>query len=388
MKYDFKNPPSRKGTSCYKWDLFPGDYPMWVADMDFQTAPEIIEALKARVDHGIYGYAKIPDSWSKAYQDFYHDEYGWDFPKEGLVFALGVVPILSSSVRALTEVGDNVVLMPPVYNIFYNSIVNNKRNALEVPLVEREGKYFIDFGGIEAAFANPKTKLCFFCNPGNPVARIWNQEEINELAALGKKYGVIILSDEIHGPVTRPGVPYEPFLTAKKENEEIGFAAISPTKAFNLAGIHTAALVCPNKEIRAKVERQLNTDEVAEPNVFSTLAAETAWNQGRKWLKECKEVLFSNRDYATKFINEKIPGLHAYEGEATYLLWVDCKGIEPDSGKLLKYLQDEKGLVFNDGPHYGLGGENHFRINLACPKERLKEALVLLQEGVKAYGQR
>ncbi|MBQ9457260.1 MAG: PatB family C-S lyase [Bacilli bacterium] len=388
MKYDFSNPPSRRGTSCYKWDSFPGDYQMWVADMDFATAPEIIAAIKARVEHGIYGYAKIPEEWTASYQSFYRDEYQWEIPGEALVFALGVVPILSSSVRALTEAGDNVVILPPVYNIFYNSIVNNKRNVLEVPLVEREGQFYIDFGGIEAAFAQPKTKLCIFCNPGNPVARIWNAQELNELAALAKKYGVIILSDEIHGLVTRPGIPYQPFLTAKKENEEVGFAAISPTKAFNLAGIHTAALVCPNPAIRAKVERQLNTDEVAEPNVFSTVASIAALNQGREWLKQCKEVLFANRDLATAFINDQIPGLYAYGGDATYLLWVNCKDVEPNAEKLLAYLSSTQGLVFNDGAHYGKGGEGHFRINLACPTSRLKEALERLKRGIETYGKR
>ena len=384
MKYDFENPPSRKGTDCYKWDLFGVPHPMWVADMDFKTAPEIISALRKRVDHGIYGYAIIPDSWRQAYVDFYLRRYGWDFNAKDVVFSLGVVPILSSSVRALTKEGDNVVIMPPVYNIFYNSIYNNNRNALEVPLVDRDGVYYIDFGQIEAAFASPKTTLCILCNPGNPTARIWSKEELNELAALARKHHVIILSDEIHGAVTRPGKKYVPFL-ADKRNEDIAFAAVSPTKAFNLAGLHTAALVCPNDEIKTKVERQLNTDEVAEPNVFSCIAAETAFNEGEAWLDECLRVLFDNRDFATSYINKEIPGLKAYEGDATYLLWVDCSEVEPDAALLLKYIETKKGIVFNDGLHYGQGGQGHFRINLACPKKHLRETLALLKEAIEDY---
>ena len=386
MKYDFENPPSRKGTNCYKYDYVKGDLPMWVADMDFVTAPEIIEALRERVEHGIYGYATIPSSWKKAYKDYYQERYQWSFEEEDIVFALGVVAILSSSVRALTNVGDNVVILPPVYNIFYNSVVNNKRKVLEVPLVERDGHFLVDFGSVEAAFALPETSLCILCNPGNPTARIWSKEELNEFAALARKYNVVILSDEIHGLLTRPGKEYVPFLKAGEHNEDVGFAAISPTKAFNLAGIHTAALVCPSKAIKAKVERQLNTDEVAEPNVFSCVAAEAALTQGKQWLEQCREVLFSNRDYATAFIKENIPGLIPYEGDATYLLWVDHKRVEPDSEKLCQYLEEKEGLVFNVGPHYGKGGEGHLRINLACPRARLEEGLRRLKEGVDSYG--
>ena len=361
---------------------------MWVADMDFKAAPEIIEALRKRVEHGIYGYAMIPEGWAKSYQDFFGEEYGWEIQKEELVYSLGVVPILSSSVRALTNVGDNVVIMPPVYNIFYNSIRNNKRNIYEVPLIDKEGKYFMDFGALERAFAEEKTTLCIFCNPGNPTARIWSKEEINALAELGRKYHVIILSDEIHGLLPRPGLKYQPFLTANEKNKEGAFAAISPTKAFNLAGLHTSALVCPDEAIRKKVERQLNTDEVAEPNVFSCVASMAAFNEGREWLRQCREILFANRDYATAYIRENIPGLVPYEGDATYLLWVDHKAVEEDTDKLLKYLQDEQKLLFNNGIAYGKGGEGHLRINLACPKAKLIEGLRRLKEGVASYGRK
>ncbi len=385
MKYDFVNPPSRKGSDCYKYDYVKGDLPMWVADMDFQTAPEIREALIKRVEHGIFGYSIVPEAWNAAYVSFYKDLFNWEINPKDLVFALGVVPILSSSVRALTKAGDNVVIMPPVYNIFYNSIINNKRNPLEVPLVEKEGRYYLDFGAIESAFSRPETSLCIFCNPGNPSARIWSKEEINVLASLARKHNVIVLSDEIHGPITRPGTPYVPFLNAKEDNKDVAFAAISPTKAFNLAGIHTAAMVCPNKEIREKVERQLNTDEVAEPNAFSCVAAISAFNEGREWLKQCNELLFSNRDYAFKFIKENLPSLRAYEGDATYLLWVDCSNVDKEEKRLLTYLEEKCGLVFNGGSHYGKGGEGHFRINLACPRAKLEEGLKRLKQGLEDY---
>lgn len=385
MKYDFEHAPNRKGTSCYKYDSVKGDLPMWVADMDFVTAPEILEALSKRLSHGVFGYAMIPTSWNEAYRRYFKDRYGWEFKNEDMAFCLGVVPVLSCTVRALTKEGDNVVILPPVYNVFYASIRNNKRVVCEVPLIEKEGQFYIDFGKIEAAFASPKTSLCILCNPGNPTARIWSKEELNELASLARKHGVTILSDEIHGPLTRPGKDYVPFLLADPHNKDVGFAAISPTKSFNLAGIHTAAIVSPNHAYLKQMTTQFNTDEVGEPNVFSCVAAEAAWNKGREWLEECRKVLFDNRDYATTFINENIPGLYAYEGDATYLLWVDHKEVEPDTAKLLAYLEEKQGLVFNDGPHYGSGGESHLRINLACPRSTLEEGLRRLKEGIAEY---
>ena len=358
---------------------------MWVADMDFQTAPEIVSALSKRVDHGIYGYAMIPPSWAKAYQDFFHDIYHWDFASEAVVFALGVVPILSSSVRALTEVGDNVVIMPPVYNIFYNSIRNNKREILEVPLLDKGDRYDFDFDGLAKAFALPKTKLCILCNPGNPTARIWSKEELTKLAKLAKENNVIILSDEIHGPLTRPNKLYVPFLSIDPSFASFSYAAVAPTKAFNLAGLHTAAMICPDEALRKKVERQLNTDEVAEPNIFSCIASTTALNQGREWLDQCREVLFDNRDFAYSYIKDEIPGLEPYPGDATYLLWVKCDQVEKNEKALCEYLEKEEGLVFNQGSSYGSGGEGYIRINVACPRARLEEGLRRLKEGVKKY---
>lgn len=370
MKYDFDTPVDRKGTNSLKWDEFPNSIPMWVADMDFKTAPEIINALSKRVEHGVFGYTYPGERWAKSYVDFWNDRYGFKMEEDWLVFALGVVPILSSSVRALTAVGDEVIIMPPVYNIFYNSIRNNGREVVEVPLIEKDGGYSIDFPALEKAFSSDKAKLMIFCNPENPVAKIWSGEELRKVGELSNRYGVIVLSDEIHCPLTRPGKDYVPYLSIES-NRKNGFAAISPTKAFNLAGIHTACASIPNPEIKKKVERQMNTDEVAEPNVFSAIASSTALDEGREWLDELRVYLFENRDFACDFINEKMPRFHALDGDATYLMWVKL----PKAKEFVDFLFEKHGVKVSHGDVYGGDGDTHFRLNVACPRSQLENGL-------------
>ena len=387
MKYDFDQVIDRRESKAIKWEVKENELPMWVADMDFMVAPPIIEALRKRVEHGIFGYTEGGKEWYEACCNFFRRRYGWEIKQESLLFSLGVVPTLSSSVRALTEVGDEVVVMPPVYNIFYNSIRNSHRHIVEVPLIEEDRRYAMDFTALEKAFASPKCKLCFFCNPGNPVARIWEKEEILTLIALAKKHGVIILSDEIHGQITRPGTSYVPFLTLPGA-DEVGYAAVSPTKCFNMAGLHTSAIVIPNETIRAKVNRQINTDEVAEPNAFSCVAAIAAWNESEDWLDEMRSYVFANRDYAESFIEKEIPELEAYPGDATYLMWVNCSKITANAKDFLSFLRSSTGLYLSDGGIYGEGGQSFLRMNLACPRSLLEDGLSRLKAGVKAYIER
>ena len=298
MKYDFDEVIDRRHTGSVKWDGPDNELPMWVADMDFKAAPEIIAALHKRVDHGVYGYCGDDPEWYAAYSSYYKAAHDWNIDKGSLLFCTGVVPVLSSSVRKLTEIGDEVVVCPPVYNIFYNSIVNNARVPLEVPLLYDGSEYEIDWDGLEKAFSHPKAKLFILCNPHNPVGKIWSKDELARIAKLAKEHNVIVLSDEIHGEITPLAKPYVPFLTVGETAKEVGYAAISPTKCFNLAGIQTAAIVIDNPEIRAKVNRQINTDEVAEPNVFATVAAIAAFNEGRAWLSELRRYVFDNRAFA------------------------------------------------------------------------------------------
>lgn len=381
---EFDEKINRRGSGSIKWDVKDNELPMWVADMDFKAPECVRKALMRRVEHGVFGYCSPDEEWANAYVSFYGDRYGWKIDPKDLIFCLGVVPVLSSSVRALTEVGDKVVVFPPVYNIFFNSIVNSKRVPSIVPLKEESGEFHLDFEGIEEAFSDEKTKLCFFCNPHNPVSKIYTAEEMERVLALAKKHHVIVLSDEIHGPITRPGHPYVPMLSLPGASE-VAYSAISPTKAFNLAGIHTAAIVIPNPEIRKKVERQINTDEVAEPNVFSCVASTAAMNEGREWLDAMNEYVFANRDYAVSYIEKEIPALRPIHGDATYLLWVDCREICDDSWEFLAFLREKTGLFLSNGEAYGKGGNGFIRINLAAPRSIVEDGLRRLKEGVEAY---
>lgn len=385
MPYDFDQVNNRRNTGSLKWNVGEGVLPMWVADMDFQTAPAIKKAVQDRASTGIYGYTEPSEEWYNAYISFFKDTHGFEIQKEWPLFCLGVVPTISSSVRKLTNIGDYVVVTPPVYNIFYNSIVNNGRIPLEVPLINEDNHYSIDFKGLEKAFSDPKTTLFILCNPANPVGKIWTKEELAEIGILAKKYHVIVLSDEIHGEIVEPNKSYVPFLSVNETNKEVGFAAISVTKAFNLAGIQTSAIIIPNPEIRAKVNRQINTDEVAEGNVFSYIAAISALNEGREWLKELNAYLFDNRKIAERFITERLPELSFSKGEATYLLWIDCRKITAHSKELEEFLLSYAKLYLSSGEVYGKTGDGYLRMNLACPKATLLEGLKRLEKGIKAF---
>jgi cystathionine beta-lyase len=386
MTYDFDTVINRRDSDSLKWAVDEKTLPMWVADMDFRTAPEIIAALKARVENGVFGYTEPGESWYQAYQSFYADRHHFEISHDWLVFSLGVVPTISSSVRKLTSPGDNVAVFPPVYNIFYNSIVNNGRKPVEIPLLRDGDDFRLDFSGIEQAFSDPKTTFCIFCNPANPVGRIWTKEELTRLGKLAKCYGVTVLSDEIHCDLVAPGKEYVPFLAASSLNQEIGFACVSPTKAFNLAGIHTSAIIIPNPELRAKVVRQINTDEVAEPNVFSCLASTTALTQGREWLDQLRTYLFANRSFAQSYFQANLPLLHLIPGEATYLLWVDCSALVSDNADgFVDYLRKTTGLYVSKGSSYGLSGAPYFRMAIGCPKAELLDGLNRLKQGVLGY---
>ncbi len=385
MKFDFDKINDRRHTCSSKWNVADNELPLTIADMDFETCPEIKKAIIERAETGIYGYTEPDDDWYNAYVSFYKKRHDFFIEKDWLLFSTGVVPTISSSVRKLTKRGDCVVLTPPVYNIFYNSIVNNGRTPLEVPLLEDRGNYEINFAELEKAFSRENTSMFILCNPANPVGKIWSKDDLAEIGRLAKKYNVIVCSDEIHGEITRPGTSYTPFLSVNNLNKEVGFAAISVTKAFNLAGIQTSAIVVPNSNLRALINRQINTDEVAEGNVFSYLSASAALTKGEWWLDEMREYVFANRDFAETYIKRDIPVLKTVSADATYLLWIDIRDLTRDSGSFAEFLRKETGLLLSKGDVYGATGKGFLRLNLACPKSLLTNALERLKKGVGSF---
>ncbi len=382
MKYDFDHVPSRRGSDSVKWDIGANELPMWVADMDFPTCPAVREALESRVKHGIFGYTDVTDEWREAVVSWYARRHHTKIEKDWLIFSTGVVPILSSTVRKLTTPNENVLILTPVYNILYNSILNNGCRPLEVPLTYRDGDYSIDYDLLEKGLANPQTTLMILCNPHNPIGKIWDRETLAKIGSLAKKYHVTVISDEIHCDVTDPDAEYVPFSSVSEDCRENCIICFAPTKTFNLAGIQTAGAIVPNENLRHKIWRALNTDEVAEPNVFAMPATVSAFRYGDEWLDELRVYLYENKCLVRKFIAENLPELKVSSGSATYLLWLDCSEYTDDSVTLAEQIRMKTGLYLSNGSQYGKGGERFLRMNIACPRatvldglDRLKRAL-------------
>ena len=375
MRYNFDNPPSRRGSNCFKWDVGENELPMWIADMDFEAAPEIRAALQKRLDHGIFGYDDQGEAWYEAYQSWWRERHGLTIEKDWLIFSAGVVASISSLVRKLTAPNENVLIQTPVYNIFFNSIVNNGARVLESPLVYDGTNYSIDFTDLEEKLADPQTTLMLLCNPHNPVGRIWSREELARIGALCKKHHVTVISDEIHCDLTAPGKAYVPFASVDGTCREISVTCIAPTKAFNLAGLHTSAVFAANPVLRHKAWRALNTDEVAEPNTFAAPAAVAAFTKGGAWLDEARAYICENRKTVEDYVNRNLPGLRVVPGEATYLLWVDVSSLTKNVKHFTDRLRSETGLYVTPGTVYGASGEGFFRWNMACPRSTVEDAL-------------
>lgn len=384
MEFQFDKRVDRRNTGSMKWDVAENELPMWVADMDFQTAPEITESIIERAKHGVFGYTVLTDEWYQAYQTWWKERHHFVIDREWLIFCTGVVPAISSIVRKMTTVGENVAVMTPVYNIFFNSILNNGRNVLESRLKYDGHAYQIDFDDLEEKLSDPQTTLLILCNPHNPVGRIWDRETLEKIGDLCSKYHVPVLSDEIHCDLTKPGVDYTPFASVSENCRRNSVTCVAPTKAFNLAGIQTAAVIVPDESLRHKVSRGLNTDEVAEPNVFAAIAPVAAFTRGGEWLDALRNYLWENRTFAENYIKREIKGVSAVPAQATYLLWLDCRNLIGSSTDFCRFIRRHRGLYLSDGNEYR-NGEGFLRMNLACPREQVEDGLNRLKESAAAY---
>lgn len=385
MKYDFDQVVNRRGTGSLKWDVPERELPMWVADMDFQVAPEIREALSKRVEHGVFGYSILPDAWYNAYQSWWSRKHHWEIEKDWLIFSTGVVPTLSSVVRKLTTVGENVLIQTPVYNIFFNSIRNNGRNVLESPLKYDGREYSMDFEDLERKLSHPQTTSMILCNPQNPVGKIWDKETLARVGELCAKHHVVVVSDEIHCDLTDPGAEYIPFASVSEVCRENSVTCIAPTKAFNIAGLQTSAVVVPNPVLRHKVNRGLNTDEVAEPNVFATVGAIAAFEKGEEWLEELRVYLAENKAFLRNYMQEKLQQIKVVPSNATYLLWLDVSAITGDATELVDFIREDSGLYLTEGEEYGACGKSFIRWNTACPRSLLIEGLERFESSVRKF---
>ncbi|MCR5291994.1 MAG: pyridoxal phosphate-dependent aminotransferase [Eubacterium sp.] len=402
-KYNFDKIVDRAGTNSLKWDIRDGELPMWVADMDFETAPEITEAIINRASSGIFGYSTIPDEWSESYIDWWKKRHLYTLEKDWLIFCTGVVPAISSIVRKLTTPAEKVLVFTPVYNIFFNSIINNGRVPVECPLIYVENEEFaLDHNGVsdghfeinwelfEKQASDPQVSMLIFCNPQNPTGTIWYRKTLCRVGEICAKYGITVVSDEIHCDLICPMGRYIPFASVSEVNRDISITCIAPSKTFNIAGLCSAAVSVPNPKLRHKVWRALNTDEIAEPNVFAVQAAIAAYKYGADWLDELRIYVGDNKNLVHRYIEDNIPELKYVSGLATYLCWIDARKLLDYSEKrginLARLIRQETGLWITDGAAYGEAGRGYLRMNVACPRSYVEDGLDRLKRGIKRSG--
>ena len=385
MKYDFDEIIPRRGTNSYKWDSA-GDadvLPMWVADMDFRTAPPVVEALRKRVEHGIFGYVRVPDAYYAAVTNWFARRHDWQIEKEWIIYTTGVVPALSAVIKALTVPGDKVMVQTPVYNCFFSSIRNNGCGMITNPLIYRNGTYQINFADLEQKAADPNVKVLLLCNPHNPAGRVWTKQELTRIGDICIRNNVWVVADEIHCELVFPGHTYIPFASISQEFLMHSVTCTSPSKAFNLAGLQIANIISADTDIRTKIDKAINVNEVCDVNPFGVEALMAAYNDSEEWLEELKQYLFDNYNYLRAYFSEYLPEFPVSMLEGTYLVWVDCSVLNQSSDEIVKTLLEKEKLWVNEGSLYGEIGEGFIRINIACPRQRLIEGLNRLKRALK-----
>ena len=385
MRYDFDKVIDRRGAGTQKWDVAENELPLSMADMDFEVAPAIRKAFEDRITHPNYGYTDLLPNWYEAYISWWDTRHHFKIEKDWLIFSMGVIPTLSTSVRKLSYPAEKVCFFTPSYNLFFNSTVNNGRFVKECPLHYEKGEYSIDFPLLDECLSDPQVSLLVLCNPHNPVGKIWSRDDLIRIAQICKAHNVTVLSDEIHCDLTDPGFEYIPFASVSEDAAEISVTLLVPTKGFSLAGIQTSAIVIPNKFLRHKIWRAINTDELAEPNILAAVAPAAAFLHSGGWLDEARQYIYDNKQYIRAYLKEHTPDVWVVPSEATYLLWFDCRKITDNSTELYEFIRRKTGLVLIYGSGYGKGGEGFLRMNAAYPRSIIEDGVARFEKGIKAY---
>ncbi len=388
MQYDFDTLHNRYGTDSEKYDFTSERghrqdvLPMWVADMDFQTAPEIIEALHCCVSHGIFGYTGSKRDYFDALAAWEKEHYRWEIREDWLVKTPGVVNAIATAVRALTAPGDSVLITRPVYYPFSFAIENNHRKLINSPLSLEDGKYRIDFEDFEQKIIENNVKLFIFCSPHNPIGRVWAKQELEQVGDICHKHGVIVISDEIHADLTFPGYQHTPLCSLKKEYEENTITCTAPSKTFNLAGLATSNILIPNPALREKFIAEQKGAASDGVNQMGIAACKAAYAKGNPWLLQLKQYLAENLAYVREALKE-IPGISLIEPEGTYLLWLDCRALGLNPEQMEDFIENKARLWLDGGEMFGEEGIGFQRVNIACPRATLKEAMERLKEAVQ-----
>jgi cysteine-S-conjugate beta-lyase len=376
MKYDFDKTIDRRATNSYKWDSAPeGVLPMWVADMDFRTAPAIIDALQKRVAHGIFGYTRVPDAYYDAVTSWFSRRHGWDIDREWIIYTSGVVPAVSAVIKALTVPGDKVIVQTPVYNCFFSSIRNNGCEIVSNPLRRTADTYEMDFDALERCAADPRAKVMLLCNPHNPAGRVWTPDELTRLGNICLRNGVTVVADEIHCELVYQGFKYTPFASLSDAFLHRSVTCLSPSKAFNIAGLQIANIVAFDNDLRSRIDKAININEVCDVNPFGVAATIAAYNEGEEWLNQLVDYLHGNYEAMAEFCRRELPEFPITRLEGTYLVWMDCSSLGMPSDALEHALLDDARLWLNAGTMYGAEGEGYMRWNIACPRSVMLDGL-------------
>lgn len=380
MAYNFDRAFERRNTNSAKWDGVKHRYgdkdiiPLWVADMDFKTAPPVIEALKKQAEHGIFGYAIRPESYLGAVVEWVKRRHGWTVDPDWLTYSPGVVTALNLCILTYSQPGDAVIVQPPVYYPFYRSIENNGRRIQSNLLKLQNDRYIMDFDDLEQQ-AGPRTRLMILSSPHNPIGRVWTTNELLRVGEFCIKNGIILVSDEVHSDLVYKGHKHVPTASLSEDIARQVITCIAPSKTFNLAGLKTSVLIIPDSQIRQQYNTTLQNLSLGMDNSFGLVALEAAYKYGEKWLEALLEYLQANMEFTIKYCQDKIPGIIARRSEATYLLWLDCRGLDLNDKDLDRFMLEKAGVWLDDGPMFGQGGEGFQRINIACPRTTLEQAL-------------
>ena len=387
MKYNFDEIVNRENTDSVKYDLrkdiFGKDdvIPMWVADMDFKTPDFIINAIKERTKHEVFGYSFRPESYFKSIVNWVKRRHQWEINSEWISFGPGIVPAVNMAVMAYTNPGDKIIVQTPVYFPFFSAIKNNNRIQVENTLILKDGRYFIDFEDLAEKLKD--AKMFILSNPHNPGGSVWKKDELKRLGEMCLENDVLVLADEIHSDLVFKTHKYIPLASVSEEIANNTVTFIAPSKTFNMAALATSSVIASNKELKEKYDHVLDTIHVGMGNVFGTVASEAAYNYGDEWLDQLMDYLSENLDFAEDFFDSRIPEIKMIRPEGTYLIWLDCSQLNLNGKDIKDFMIHDVGLGFNDGSMFGTGGDGFVRMNVACPKKTLENALLKLEKAVK-----
>lgn len=388
MTYDFDKIISRRGTNCVKWDEFtdPDIIPLWVADMDFETAPSVQQALLKRMQHGCFGYTLVPESYYNATIQWFQHRHGWSIERPSFIYTSGVVSAISAIIKAVTSPGDKVLVQTPVYNCFFSSIRNNGCTLAENPLKMEGNRYEVDWQDFEAKCADPSVKVFLLCNPHNPAGRVWTCQELVQMGNICLKHGVFVISDEIHCEFVMPGHTYTPFASISEDFAMNCAVCLSPSKAFNIAGLQIANIIVKNEKVRKRVDKAININEVCDVNPFGVIALQAAYSaEGEEWLNQLCHYISDNYLMACQLFTEALPQCPVTTLEGTYLMWVDIRATGKTSRQMTDHLLRKAKVYVNCGTMYGEAtGEGYIRINLATRRNLLEEGIMRIIKSLQA----